>query len=140
MTADYLPRQGPKQMNPEATGAPKLYSVGHSTHDLPAFVELLKRAGVTAVADVRTYPSSQWIPHFNRPELERALPAHGIAYVFLGDLLGGRPDDTGLYDDSGRIDYEKVRRTSAFQNGLERLLRGAERYRIAMMCAEPDPL
>jgi uncharacterized protein (DUF488 family) len=127
------------QLKPDSDG-PRLYSVGHSHHDLPAFIDLLRQAGVTAVVDVRTHPSSQRLPQFNRPELERGLKAAGIAYVFLGDLLGGRPDDPSLYDEAGHIDYEKVRTTPAFQNGVERLLHGLGRFTVAMMCAEADPL
>jgi uncharacterized protein (DUF488 family) len=125
--------------NPETEG-PRLFSVGHSHHELPAFLDLLRRAGVTAVADVRTHPASQRLPQFNGPELERALKAEGVAYVFLGDLLGGRPDDPALYDEDGRVDYEKVRATAAFRQGLERLLHGLERFTVAMMCGEADPL
>ncbi len=83
---------------------------------------------------------SKRLPQFNRPDLERALREAGIAYVFLGDLLGGRPDDPSLYDDEGHVDYERVRQTPAFRRGLERLLLGLERYRVAMLCAEADPL
>jgi uncharacterized protein (DUF488 family) len=140
MTADYPPGEAVKPMNSEEIAAPNLYSVGHSHHDLAAFVALLQGAGVTAVADVRSQPFSQRLPQFNRPVLEQALKANGIAYVFLGDLLGGRPEAADLYDDEGRINYEKVRRTPAFREGLERLLRGASQYIVAMMCSEADPL
>ena len=60
--------------------------------------------------------------------------------MFLGDLLGGRPRDRELYDAEGRVDYERVRATADFRRGLERLLRGLERYSIAMLCGEDDPL
>jgi uncharacterized protein (DUF488 family) len=120
--------------------APRLWSVGHSNHELPQFVDLLPGAGVEAVADVRSAPYSRRLPQFNRPGLEAALGDAGIAYVFLGDLLGGRPADSALYDADGRTDYERVRQTDFFRAGLERLLRGAERYAVAMMCSEDDPL
>src|SRR4051794_10065082 len=119
---------------------PRLLSVGHSNHELPAFLDLLRAAGVTAVADVRSAPYSRRLPQFNRGPLEQALRANGIAYVFLGDRLGGRPEDDTLYDPDGRVDYEQVRATAAFREGLDRLLRGAERYVVAMLCGEADPL
>jgi uncharacterized protein (DUF488 family) len=117
-----------------------LFSVGHSNHERPAFLALLRQAGVTAVADVRSSPYSRRLPQFNRPELERELRENGIAYVFLGDPLGGRPRDRELYDGEGRVDYERVRRTALFQSGLERLLRGLDHYAVAILCAEDDPL
>jgi uncharacterized protein (DUF488 family) len=116
-----------------------LLSVGHSNLDLDHFLDLLQNAGVTAVADVRSSPYSGRLPHFNGPDLERSLRARGIAYVFLGHLLGGRPADPALYDE-GRVDYERVRQTDFFAQGLDRLVKGTEHYTVAMLCSEADPL
>src|SRR5262249_15686475 len=93
-----------------------------------------------AVADVRSHPFSQRLPQFNRPALEAALRAEGIGYVFLGDLLGGRPPEPGVYDAEGRVDYEKVRPTASFQHRLARLLPATEPFVVAMLCSEADPL
>jgi uncharacterized protein (DUF488 family) len=117
-----------------------LLSVGHSNHSAEAFVALLRRAGVTAIADVRSSPYSRRLPQFNREDLQTTLRTNDIAYVFLGDLLGGRPASPALYDPDGLVNYERVRQTDAFRQGLARLLGGAERYVIAMMCGEADPL
>jgi len=117
-----------------------LFSIGHSNHEWPALLRLLQGAGVTALADVRSVPYSRRLPHVSRPELERALGEHGIAYVYLGHQLGGRPDGPELYDADGRADYERIRQTMPFQEGLLRLRHGLERYAIAMFCAEEDPL
>jgi uncharacterized protein (DUF488 family) len=118
----------------------RIFSVGHSDHPLPALVELLRRAGVTAVADVRSQPYSGRMPQFNRPELERGLRAAGITYAFLGDLLGGRPQQPSLFDAEGRVDYHRVRSTDFFRQGLDRLCAVAEKSPVAMLCAEEDPL
>lgn len=117
-----------------------LYSIGYSNHELAAFVRLLQGAGITALADVRSAPYSRRSPHFNGKALAPVLREAGIVYVFLGDHLGGRPSADELYDDEGRVDYERVRATACFQEGLERLRRGASRYAVAMMCGEADPL
>ncbi|HZU36324.1 MAG TPA: DUF488 domain-containing protein [Gemmataceae bacterium] len=118
----------------------RLYSIGHSNHDMARLLDLLRAAGVTAVADVRSQPFSRYSSHFNRPELERALRAADLGYAFLGDLLGGRPTDMSVYDASGQVNYERVRATAWFQQGLEKLLRGSEDFVVAMLCAEEDPL
>jgi uncharacterized protein (DUF488 family) len=118
----------------------RLVSVGHSNHDWPAFVNLLRGAGVAAVADVRSSPYSGRYPYFNREPLLRVLREEGIAYVFLGDLLGGRPGQPSLYDEDGRVNYERVRRTEAFQRGLDQLTRGLNEHTIAFLCSEEDPL
>src|SRR5262249_50911787 len=124
------------QMLPDA----RLFTVGHSNHELPRLIALLQQAAVTAVADVRSAPYSSRLPQFNKPELERGLKQNGIAYVFLGDLLGGRPKSPDLYDAEGRVDYEHIRATAAFREGVERLLDGVGRYHIALLCGEEDPL
>jgi hypothetical protein len=129
---------GELQMNRDA--GPRLFSIGHSNHDLGRLVTLLESANITAVADVRSSPFSQRLPHFSRPELEAALQQHGIGYIFLGDQLGGRPLHEELYDVEGRVDYERVRVMDWFQRGLDRLLQDAEHRVLAMMCAEEDPL
>jgi uncharacterized protein (DUF488 family) len=118
----------------------RLFSVGHSNHDLDRFLVLLHTNGVTAVADVRSSPYSRRLPHFNRGSLEIDLHDQEIHYAFVGDLLGGRPTSPELYDEEGRVVYERVRQTSAFRRGLEQLLQGAEEHCIVMLCSEEDPL
>src|SRR5438105_2331658 len=89
----------------------RLFTVGHSNHEPEALLELLRGAGVTALADVRSSPFSRRLPQFNRPTLEAYLRHNGIAYVFLGGELGGRPASPELYDAAGWADYERVRAT-----------------------------
>lgn len=134
-----------KQMLNAATppsGLPEapLFTIGHSDHELEYLLELLRQTGVTAVADVRSQPYSRWRPQFNRPELKEGLRRHGLGYIFLGAELGGRPDDRDLYDEQGRVDYERVRATEIFRRGLDRLCTVAAEHRVALLCAEEDPL
>jgi uncharacterized protein (DUF488 family) len=118
----------------------RLFTVGHSNHQPDVLLGLLRGAGVTAVADVRSSPYSRRLPHFSRGPLEALLRHHGITYVFLGRELGGRPASPDLYGPEGRADYEHIRETEAFQGGVRRLLDGLGRYRIALLCGEEDPL
>jgi uncharacterized protein (DUF488 family) len=67
------------------------------------------------------------------------LRLDGIFYVFLGKELGGRPVSQRFYCE-GVADYEKMAHTEDFQKGLERVIEGAKRYKIALMCSEQDPL
>ena len=114
-------------------------TVGHSRHSLQELIELLRQHHVTAVADVRSAPYSRFNPQFNREPFSDALETHGIRYVYLGDALGGRSDDPACYED-GRVRYDRVAATEAFKRGLARVLRGAARRRVALMCAEQEPL
>ena len=119
--------------------AGRVFTVGHSNHLLDLFLELLARHRIDTLADVRSAPYSRFNPHFNRRALAAALEARGIRYVFFGRELGGRPDDPACIE-NGRVSYERVARTERFQDGLERLINAAATNRMAMMCAEKEPL
>jgi uncharacterized protein (DUF488 family) len=114
-------------------------TIGHSSHSQERFMALLRGAGVTAIADVRTAPYSRRHPHFNREALRAALQSEGIAYVYLGRELGGRPSAPELYSD-GVADYERMAQAGEFAQGLDRVIEGARTYRIALMCSEREPL
>lgn len=116
-----------------------MFTVGHSSHPLEAFLALLVRHGISAVADVRSSPYSRMNPQFNREDLKKALKASGIAYVFLGEELGARSDNPECYE-GGKVRYDRLARTGAFKRGLERVRAGAADYRLALMCAEKEPL
>jgi uncharacterized protein (DUF488 family) len=124
-----------------APDPPIIYSIGHSDHETDALIALLVQQGITTLVDVRSQPYSRWAPQANRETLARALHAAGLAYIFMGEKLGGRPDDPALYaaeETTGRPDYERVAATAEFQAGIERLLELAETDTVAMMCSEGD--
>ena|ERR1700733_13799712 len=117
-----------------------IFTIGHSTHSQEYFISLLSRHGITALCDVRSKPYSRVNPQFNREELEKALLARGIAYRFLGKELGARSDDPGCYE-RGKVQYERLAETELFKHGIKRVLRGMkDGFRIAVMCAEKEPL
>lgn len=115
-----------------------IHTLGHSNHDIDAFLALLRLHGVSAIADVRSQPVSRRFPQFDRKALQASLTAVGIGYVFLGEGLGARPRDPACYV-RGRADFDRIRATPRFLEALSRLRRGAETYEIALLCAERDP-
>ncbi len=117
----------------------ELFTIGHSNLSIEAFISLLQPHRITAVADVRSHPYSRYLPHFNKSELQAALQNAGIEYRFLGQELGARPNEPSCYVD-GKALYEKIAATQLFEQGIKRLLKGAENNRIALMCAERDPI
>lgn len=117
----------------------RVYTIGHSTHPIEKLIALLKQHGITALADVRSRPYSRMNPQFNREELKDALKRNDIAYVFLGKELGARTEDPSCYV-NGKVSYERLAQTELFRQGLERVEEGMRRYRVALMCAEKDPL
>lgn len=116
-----------------------LYSIGHSNHEIESFIDLLKLHRIEVLADVRTQPFSQYLPHFNRENLRATVLSAGLQYVFLGDTLGGRPEGDEFYDSQGHVLYYRVAESERFKTGIERLLSGVEKYRVAIMCSEEDP-
>ena len=121
------------------TDQPEVLTIGHSAHTIEHFVALLRRHGVTAIADVRSQPSSRYAPQFNRTEFAASLRQADIQYVFLGHELGARSNDPDCYVD-GRIQYARLAQTDTFRAGLARVVNGAQNERIALMCTEKDPL
>jgi uncharacterized protein (DUF488 family) len=122
-----------------SSAACELLTIGHSNLSADRFTALLRGAGVTAVADVRSVPSSRWCPWFSRKALAERLAGEGIAYLALGDALGGRPRDPRLYCD-GVADYEAMAATAEFRAGLDRVIAEAGRHRVCLLCAEREPL
>jgi uncharacterized protein (DUF488 family) len=115
-------------------------TVGHSTHDAQAFIELLQAAGVEALADVRRYPASRRMPWFNEGPLRDALAEAGIEYVHLPELGGRRQPVPGSSNGGWRVGqfqgYADHMESAEFAGGLTRLVELASRRRTAVMCAE----
>ncbi|MBE9161869.1 DUF488 family protein [Tychonema sp. LEGE 06208] len=118
----------------------ELFTIGHSNQSIESFLLLLKKHGITAVADVRSHPFSRYLPHFNKSEITAFLSAARIQYVFLGKELGARPEDLSCYDTEGKALYDRIAATPLFSAGIQRLLKGAANYKISLMCAEKDPI
>jgi uncharacterized protein (DUF488 family) len=117
----------------------EVLTIGHSTLPYERFLDLLRQAAVTAVADVRSSPYSRQFPQYNKENISAELRADRISYVFLGRELGGRPTERQFYCD-GVADYELMSKNPEFKVGLDRVVEGAKKYRIALMCSERDPL
>ncbi|MGB8769477.1 MAG: DUF488 domain-containing protein [Candidatus Korobacteraceae bacterium] len=114
-----------------------VYTIGHSTRTFDELVAALKAHDIRALVDIRSFPMSRRMPHFNRESLEVELPKPGIAYVWMKELGGRRKrirDDspnTGLRNDSFR-NYADYMLTGEFAQGIEHLLG------IAMQNTDPS--
>lgn len=115
------------------------YTVGHSNHLLEAFLDLLEQHGIEVVVDVRSSPYCRYATHFNKEILQHELRARRLRYLFLGDIIGGRPDGDEFYDADGRVLYDRLAESGQFKRGIERLRDGIQTYRVALMCGEEDP-
>jgi len=118
---------------------PTVFTIGHSTHTLERFMALLELHHITAVADVRSKPYSPRNPQFDREGFKKQLLEAGITYVFLGKELGARCEVPSCYE-HGRVQYSRLAVTELFRQGLDRVQEGMKKYRLALMCAEKEPL
>lgn len=116
-----------------------IFTIGHSNGASERLLELLDQHGVTAVADVRSRPYSRFNPQFNRETLANELKKSGREYFFLGRELGARSEDRSCYRD-GRAQYALIAQTPLFKEGIERLRGSMETFRVAILCAEKEPL
>jgi len=116
-----------------------LLTIGHGNRPLDEVVGQLRDESVQFLIDVRSSPQSKFNPDFSSKPLERSLHAAGIRYVFMGDTLGGRPDDISCYE-NGHVIYERVQARPFFQKGIERLLNAlAQRFTVCLLCSESNP-
>lgn len=118
-----------------------MYTIGHSTRTLPELIAALQAHNIRTLVDIRSFPMSRRLPHFNRESLEQELPRAGIAYVWMKELGGRRKKQredsphVALRNDSFR-NYADYMLTEAFVRGIEELLRLAAQAPTAIMCAE----
>ncbi|MFN3480124.1 MAG: DUF488 family protein [Thermodesulfovibrionales bacterium] len=116
-----------------------LYTIGHSNMDIDNFVQLLVSANIEVLVDVRSSPYSKYASQFNKGQLIKVIKANGIKYVYLGDLLGGKPSDKSCYINN-EPNYDLIRKKEFYQRGLDRLMNGIAQYHVAILCSEEDPL
>jgi uncharacterized protein (DUF488 family) len=118
-----------------------LYTIGHSTRSIDELVEALQAHSMATLVDIRSFPVSRRLPHFNREALEKSLPTAGIHYVWMKDLGGRRKT---IRDDSPHIalrnssfrNYADYMLTDQFQQAAGALVKMAEQSPTAYMCAE----
>ncbi len=117
-----------------------IYTIGHSNHLPETFVRLLTQAEIEVLVDIRSNPGSQWASYANPRDLERILGAAGIQYIYLGNMLGGHPNDPECYKpQTGKADYKAMQNKESFKQGINKLLEVMKTYRICVMCAEENP-
>jgi uncharacterized protein (DUF488 family) len=117
----------------------ELFTIGYSKHSLESFLATIQKFGINAIVDVRSVPFSKFKPDFNKDTLHNYLKSNSIEYVFLGNECGARFDDATCYR-NGKVDYKLISKHRRFQEGLNRIQEGLKKYKIALMCAEKDPI
>lgn len=118
----------------------KLYTIGHSQHEIEYFLEMLNKYNINYVLDVRSTPYSKYAEQYNKENIEKYINNRKIKYCFMGKVFGARPNERELYAVEGYLDFEKVRKTKRFIKGFNSVVLGLQRKNnIALMCTEKDP-
>jgi len=118
-----------------------LFTIGHSTRTLEEMIEALQAHSIEMLVDIRSFPVSRRLPHFNRESLEKALPEARIKYLWMKELGGRRKKiltdspNVALRNDSFR-NYADYMLTAEFEAAIAQLITSAENSRTAYMCAE----
>lgn len=116
-----------------------IFTIGYGKRSVEDVIDLLRREAVQYLIDVRSSPRSKFNPGFSAEPLQEVLRNAGIRYVFMGDSLGGRPNDLTCYE-SGHVIYDRVRARPFFQEGIRRLLRAIEQnLNVCLLCSESRP-
>jgi uncharacterized protein (DUF488 family) len=117
-----------------------IFTVGHSTHTLDAFLALLERHGIALLADVRIIPRSRRHPQFNAEALAAELPRRRIEYRHfkaLGGRRAPREDSPNRgWDNLAFRGYADHALTPGFAAALAELTAAAQQTPTAVMCAE----
>ncbi|NWF51226.1 MAG: DUF488 domain-containing protein [Ignavibacteriaceae bacterium] len=118
----------------------KLFTIGHSRHEIDHFIHLLKKHSINCLIDVRSHPYSRIAPQFNKESLANSLKVNNIIYLHFEKEFGARQTDASLIDLENKVDYSRIRETKEFKEGTKRVFEGLEKgYNIALMCSEANP-
>jgi uncharacterized protein (DUF488 family) len=115
-----------------------IYTVGHSNTGMNKFIGTLNQNNIKTIIDVRSAPYSRYAPQFNKDNIKRELEKEGITYIFMGNVLGGKPEQFNdkVPDDAK---YREIKAQEGYRNGILRLIEIANTNKTAIMCSEENP-
>jgi uncharacterized protein (DUF488 family) len=120
-----------------------LYTIGHSTRPIEAFLALLARSEIARLVDVRAFPGSRRHPHFSLDALAETLRRAGIAYLHRPSLGGRRRLPANAPPSAWRNEsfqaYALYMRTPEFHAALDELITLGAETRTVIMCSEALP-
>jgi uncharacterized protein (DUF488 family) len=119
--------------------ATPIYTIGYGSREVEELLAVLQENQISYLLDVRSRPYSSYKPEYSKNALQTFLEANGIRYIFMGETLGGQPDDPICYTD-GKVDYELLAGRPYFREGIERLHKASRQgQRVVLMCSEGKP-
>lgn len=135
-----MPRYPTQTPCPESVIATQrtVYTIGHGRRDFPSLAADLQRHDVGMIVDVRSAPYSRHAPDFTKDELSHLAAEFNLGYRWLGDRLGGRPDDPALLT-ADSPDWDKIAAGPDFAAGITELEGLIASSTVVLLCAETDP-
>ena len=118
----------------------RVFTIGHSAHDIDYFIGLLKKHEVNCLIDVRSQPYSRFVDQFNKDRLSSDLKSHKILYKHFKKEFGAKRTNPSLLDTDNKVDFDEVRKSAEFKQGIQRLKKALDLgYTVALMCSEANP-
>lgn len=117
-----------------------IFTIGHSNLDFEGFLDLLKTHDIQVLIDVRSSPFCKYATWFNKEPLSIKIQDEGFGYLYLGKALGGLPKEKAYLKVNRKPDYETIGKSSNFKKAISELISLASERKVAIMCAEKDPL
>jgi len=119
---------------------PIVFTIGHSTHSLDYFLDLLRTYSIDCVIDVRSIAASKFNPQYNQIPLSNFLRSNNIFYKHLSLEFGARQTSPDLLDDDGKVSFEKVQESWNFKKGVSIIKNETDLgSKVVLMCSESDP-
>jgi len=116
-----------------------IYTIGYGNRSIQEFIRLLKQYDISYLIDIRSRPYSRFNPNFSKEALEKLVKQFRIRYIFMGDTLGGRPEDSSCYED-GHVNYDLLSEKQFYKDGIKRIQKAWEgEFSVALMCSEAKP-
>ncbi len=117
----------------------QIFTIGHSNITSDELINHLQEHKIDALIDVRSIPFSKYTPQFNKETFEHICKENKIEYFYLGDFLGGKPDDPSVINNFNKIDYSLLSQKDYFIKGISKLLSIIKMHNACIMCSEGYP-
>jgi len=119
----------------------EIYTIGYVSYTLEEMIKVLRTFGISCLIDVRSSPYSAYYKQFDRDILSKELQDAGIIYRNYAYEFGARQEDPRFYSEEGYLDFDLFTHSEQFNEGVEKVRKGMDLgYKIALMCAEKDPM
>ena len=116
-----------------------IYTIGYGSRTVETLSEIIGARNIQYLIDIRSRPYSSYKAEFNKEALEVQLKNQNVGYLFMGDSLGGLPDDPECYT-NGKVDYKRLQKKPFYIEGIERLIDASDKgIRVVVMCSEEKP-